>query len=64
VLSQEIGFDDQITASANKEFQKKLEAAKTGNPVAQYSVGRAFQKGKGVKQNHDLAARWLRKAAE
>jgi len=62
--SQAIGFDDQVVASASKGFQKKFEAAKTGNAVAQYSVRRAFQKGKGVKQSHETAAHWYRKSAD
>jgi uncharacterized protein len=61
--TQITGFDDQIAASASKGFQKKLKAARTGNPVAQYSVGRAFQKGKGIEQDYAKAVLWYRKSA-
>jgi TPR repeat protein len=34
-----------------------------GNPIAQYSLGRCFEKGNGVEQNMETAVEWYRKAA-
>lgn len=44
--------------------QFHLEAAKQGDPNAQLMVSQAYWNGWGVTQHHDIAIRWLKKAAD
>ena len=43
---------------------KLRHAAEQGDPEAQWSLGRMYEYGKGVAQDHREAVRWYRKAAE
>ena len=48
-------------AAALKEFRISAEK---GNPEAQFSLGRMYNKGEGVRRSHREAAKWFRRAAE
>ena len=48
-------------AAALKEFRASAEI---GNPEAQFSLGRMYNKGEGVRRNHREVAKWFRRAAE
>ena len=43
---------------------KLRHAAEQGDPEAQWSLGRMYEYGRGVPQDHPEAARWYRRAAE
>lgn len=52
-------------SSANTEDISHLQAqAEAGDPAAQLKLARAYESGIGVRQNDQLAAKWLRMAAE
>ena len=59
VIEQE-NADDETKA----ELARQLQAAKQGDPGAQYEVGMMYAWGRGVKQDLELGAHWTRKAAE
>jgi uncharacterized protein len=43
--------------------QLKSDAA-SGNPVAEFHLGSAYELGRGVTQNCEMAAQWIKKAAQ
>ena len=45
-------------------FHLFLRLAMVGSAAAQCQIGRMYDRGQGVNQNHALAARWYRTAAE
>jgi uncharacterized protein len=45
-------------------FREFLASANDGNSRAQFGLGVIYHKGKGVKQDHDKAIEWYKKAAE
>lgn len=52
----------------SKDYEKAVEyyliAAEAGDAYSQYSLGFCYEKGQGVKQSSQEAAKWYRKAAE
>lgn len=56
------GVDAQDTG--NFEFDATVRAAEGGDAEAQLWVGRAYQIGYSVEENHAEAAKWYRRAAE
>ena len=46
------------------ELEQLMQAAKSGDPVAQRSLGWKYHKGIGVEQDDAEAARWFSKAAD
>lgn len=45
-------------------YSKNIEAAKMGNPKAQYNIAQCYEDGIGISKNLLLAAYWYQKAAE
>ncbi|MDD4060928.1 MAG: SEL1-like repeat protein, partial [Kiritimatiellae bacterium] len=41
-----------------------INAAKQGDPEAQYNLGRCYKEGRGFAKNEAVAVNWFRKAAE
>ena len=41
-----------------------IKKAESGDPEAQFQVGRAYEDGAAIEQNDELAVRWYRKAAD
>lgn len=56
-----LGAQSQSSAQDISQLQSQ---AKTGDPVAQLKLARAYGRGDGIPQDEDLAAQWYRKAAE
>ena len=48
-------------AAALKEFRVSAEK---GDPEAQFSLGRMYNQGEGVRRSHREAAKWFRRAAD
>jgi TPR repeat protein len=48
----------------NNELVAIMKAAESGDPEAQYKLGFAYDKGKGVDRNAEKSVYWLTKAAE
>ena len=61
-------FGDGKTAFSNKDFDKAysiwLPLASNGYVPAQDTIGYLYSNGLGVKQNHEKAVEWYKKAAE
>ncbi|RBP44644.1 Sel1 repeat-containing protein [Roseimicrobium gellanilyticum] len=45
-------------------FESQKHAAERGNANAQFSIGKAYQNGDGVQENHEEALKWFRMAAD
>ena len=52
-----------VTSDRSEAFARFLEAARKGDPSAQYIVGKMYAQGEGIRANEDAAVCWLRKAA-
>ncbi len=63
-----VNYDAAVAAYDAKDYSKAmalwLPLAETGNPQAQYAVGRLYEKGRGVEKDYATAAKWYHKAAE
>lgn len=46
------------------EKTRLINAAKQGDPEAQYNLGRCYKEGRGFAKNEAVAVNWFRKAAE
>lgn len=53
-----------VQSQTNVSFPELAKRAAAGDAAAEFEVGRAYEDGKGVQQNDDLAVQWFRKAAE
>ncbi len=47
-----------------ERFNKQLLLAEQGDAIAQYDVGRMYQRGRGISQDINEALRWLRRSAQ
>ncbi|MGH9499223.1 MAG: tetratricopeptide repeat protein [Terriglobales bacterium] len=54
----------QPSLLSSSEISQLQTKAKAGDASAQEALGRAYQKGNGVRQSDELAAQWYRKAAD
>lgn len=52
------------TQNYHNAFQWFMVAARMGDPEAQYEVGNAYRKGRGIEADEEESAEWYRKAAE
>ena len=59
-----LGLVQAVWADNVPDFKKTLQAAEQGYAKAQYNLGVAYEKGKGVRQDYTQAVQWYRKAAE
>lgn len=48
----------------NKDFQDLLSKAKSGDPEAQFELGLCYYKGRTIKRNRKVAAKWWKLAAD
>ena len=51
-------------AQSAAQLENERELAEQGDAIGQSNLGMMYHLGKGVPQNHKLAAQWFRKAAE
>src|ERR1041385_4389419 len=51
----------QVSPTMSQELVKRAES---GDPQAQFELGRAYEDGKGVPQDDEQAVQWFRKSAE
>ncbi len=51
-------------AAGEAVFDRKLDAAETGDAEAQYDVAYRYEKGRGVDEDDDLALVWYMKSAD
>lgn len=56
-------LESQAQSSA-QDISQLQSQAKSGDPVAQLKLARAYGRGDGVAQNEEVAAQWYRKAAD
>ena len=52
------------SAFAESDFDILMRGAQQGRAGAQFCVGYMYATGDGVRENHQEAAKWFRKAAE
>ena len=66
VFAKAMKLDSTATSPAGLTAATKLfaEAAAEGHPAAQYRLGRAYDKGRGIPKDLLTAARWYERAAE
>ena len=62
-------FNDGVYALLTGEYDTALQhlvplAETSDHAYAQYFLGRMYDRGQGVEQNYDTAAKWYRKASE
>lgn len=57
-------FAIAISAIAQTDYEKYIDAAKNGDAKAQYEIALCYRNGKGVKYNRSKAIEWLKKAAD
>jgi len=60
-LPEQHSVPPRLTLSEVSELQAKAEK---GDLIAQYALGKAYEGGKGITENDELAVKWYRKAAE
>jgi TPR repeat protein len=60
----EEGFEAASKGSYNTALVEFQIAAEKGDVRAQYSLGIMYFDGIGVKKDHDIAVKWLKKAAD
>jgi uncharacterized protein len=59
------GYEDAVVPAPSPQDVALLQRiAASGNPVAQYMLGWAYEKGTGTTKDTALAAKWYRKAAD
>ncbi len=59
-----LGLAQAVLADDVSDFKETLQAAEQGNAEAQFSLGKMYYEGQGVRQDYAEAARWYLKAAE
>jgi uncharacterized protein len=52
------------TGAATVEISELRAKAEAGDPIAQFQLGRAYETGKGIRQDNSQAVLWYRKAAD
>ncbi len=69
-LNKEIEQDHRTPATKlesniipQNDYQKNIEAAKSGAPIAQLKIGICYQTGNGIEKNEKKAVEWYEKAA-
>ena len=63
-LSIIICFSFTVLTMAQNDFTKNIEAAKNGDPKAQYIIGCCYADGDGIEKDESQAVFWWRKSAE
>ena len=58
------GWAQDIPEDVVSYSPELVEKAKSGDALAQYNLGRAYHKGKGVARDYKEAVKWLIKSAE
>ena len=59
-----LGLAQAVLADDVLDFKKTLQVAEQGNAQAQFSLGKMYYEGQGVRQDYAEAVQWYRKAAE
>ncbi|MGN6843432.1 tetratricopeptide repeat protein, partial [Neisseria sp. P0021.S006] len=59
-----LGLAQAVWADSLQDYKKTLQAAEQGNAKAQFSLGKMYYKGEGVRQDYAQAVQWYRRAAE
>ena len=59
-----LGLAQAVLADDVSDFKKTLQVAEQGNAQAQFSLGKMYYEGQGVRQDYTQAVQWYRKAAE
>ena len=59
-----LGLAQAVWADNVPDFKETLQVAEQGNAKAQFSLGKMYYEGQGVRQDYAEAARWYLKAAE
>ena len=59
-----LGLAQVVWADNVPDFKETLQVAEQGNAKAQFSLGKMYYEGQGVRQDYAEAVQWYRKAAE
>ena len=59
-----LGLAQAVLADDVSDFKETLQAAEQGNAEAQFSLGKMYYEGQGVRQDYAQTEQWFRKAAE
>jgi len=55
-----LGLNQAAWAGGVPDFRETLQAAERGNAQAQFSLGRMYDNGQGVRQDYAEAVKWYR----